>query len=55
MQFKNFLFVEEKALMELEVRMAYRKIEDPETKWMEFISTTIQRTLECQINKHRVG
>lgn len=40
--------------MELEVRMAYRNTNDPETKWTEFISTTIQRTLECHINKNQV-
>lgn len=35
--------------------MGYRNKEDLETKWTEFISTTIQRTLECHINKNRVN
>ncbi|KAI1711520.1 wnt-binding factor required for wnt secretion domain-containing protein [Ditylenchus destructor] len=33
--------------------MAYRKQNDPADQWTEFISTSVKRTLECTVDKHR--
>ncbi|KAH7725866.1 CRE-MIG-14 protein [Aphelenchoides avenae] len=41
------------ALIELEVRMAYRTKDSKPTDWKEFISTSIVRPLECSIDKEK--
>jgi len=42
-----------KVLLELEIRLGYRTKKDSPTTWNDFISTKIQRTLECNIDESK--
>uniref|UniRef100_A0A915D117 Wntless GOLD domain-containing protein n=1 Tax=Ditylenchus dipsaci TaxID=166011 RepID=A0A915D117_9BILA len=42
--------LQEKVLVEMDIRMASRTKQEEPTKWTEYISTTVQRTLECHID-----
>ncbi|KAI1714371.1 wnt-binding factor required for wnt secretion domain-containing protein [Ditylenchus destructor] len=52
-EYRSNVEMAEKIPMEMEIRMAYRKQDDPVDQWTEFISTSVKRTLECNIDKHR--
>ena len=44
---------ENKILLELEIRLGYRTKKDSPTTWNDFVSTKVQRTLECNIDKSK--
>uniref|UniRef100_A0A7E4UTP9 Protein wntless homolog n=1 Tax=Panagrellus redivivus TaxID=6233 RepID=A0A7E4UTP9_PANRE len=43
-----------KALLELEISLAYRTKDDGPTDWHEFVSSTVQRSLECSIDPSKM-